>query len=153
MKNLTVGSDERDKKTFCYISARGRSVSSIVLYTIISNLDGDVWLGAYYGYVGGGVNDGGYFRIDIEGSSSVHFDFEEINDLSETSELNHVVLEGLMIKIWTLVEEDEGELLLTDIGVRIFSPEEDGVWMDEEFDGDTLDDISTQWRIQLHFKS
>ena len=37
-----------------YISVSGGVVSEIILYTIEHKDEGDVWLGAYYGSVGGG---------------------------------------------------------------------------------------------------
>jgi hypothetical protein len=77
-----------------YISASGRVVSEIILYTVVQAEDGDIRLGAYYGSVGGGENDGGFFRMDIESSTSECLDYDEVDDLEEenplhSSERNH----------------------------------------------------------------
>ena len=39
--------------------------------------------GAYYGSVGGGENDGGFFRMDIESSTSECLDYDEVDGLEE----------------------------------------------------------------------
>lgn len=136
----------------CYIRSDEGGVTSIILYTILSLDDGDIWLGAYYGDVGGGEADGGYFRILIEEGESMHLDFDDIDLLSQENPSQASLLESIMQTLWTLVEDDEGPLILTELGGRYFEAAEDGVWMDESFDGDSLDEISDQWKIGLTFE-
>lgn len=134
-----------------YISAAGGVVTAIVVYDQIATQDGLEWRGAYYGYAGGGVNDGGYFRLRFEDSLFENFDFSALEDIQESEPQTFADLEKLMRHIWTLVSDDEEDLVLTDAGEHMFAPDSDGVWMDNEFDGDMLDEISEMWGISLRF--
>jgi hypothetical protein len=137
----------------CYIAANEGFVSSIILYSIFPKPSGDVWYGAYYGAVGGGESDGGYFRINIEEGSSDHLDYDEVDGLSEDDPEQASIFQAVMEALWTLIDDDEGDLTLSEEGSKHYSPDEDGIWIDEEFDGDSLDEISQQWKIRLKFTS
>lgn len=137
----------------CYIAADEGFVSSIILYSRLQMTHGDVWFGAYYGAVGGGESDGGYFRIDIEDGKSEHLDYDDVDGLSEDEPDQAAILEAVMQSLWTLVDDDEGDLTVSDEGSQHYIPDDDGIWFDEEFDGDSLDEISQQWKIQLRFQS
>ena len=138
-----------------YISASGVVVSDIILYTVVQAEDGDIWFGAYYGSVGGGENDGGFFRIDIESSTSECLDYDEVDGLEEENPLHSSILNALMQKLWTLVDDEDGEvdLYTTDQGSKLYVPDESGVWMSSMFDGDSFDQISDEWKLGLAFES
>mgnify|MGYP000061615319 FL=1 len=138
-----------------YISASGGVVSEIILYTVVQAEDGDIWFGAYYGSVGGGENDGGFFRMDIESSTSECLDYDEVDGLEEESPLHSSILNALMQKLWTLVDDEDGEvdLYITDQGSKLYVPDESGVWMSSMFDGDSFDQISDEWKLGLAFES
>ena len=138
-----------------YISASGGVVSEIILYTVVQAEDGDIWFGAYYGSVGGGENDGGFFRMDIESSTSECLDYDEVDDLEEENPLHSSILNALMQKLWTLVDDEDGEvdLYTTDQGSKLYVPDESGVWMSSMFDGDSFDQISDEWKLGLAFDS
>ena len=111
--------------------------------------------GAYYGSVGGGENDGGFFRMDIESSSSECLDYDEVDGLEEENPVHSSMLNALMQKLWTLVDDENGEvdLYMTDEGSKLYAPDETGVWMSSLFDGDALDQISNEWKLGLAFES
>ena len=138
-----------------YISASGGVVSEIILYTVVQAEDGDIWFGAYYGSVGGGENDGGFFRMDIESSTSECLDYDEVEGLEEENPLHSSILNALMQKLWTLVDDEDGEvdLYITDQGSKLYVPDESGVWMSSMFDGDSFDQISDEWKLGLAFES
>jgi len=138
-----------------YISASGGVVSEIILYTVVQAEDGDTWFGAYYGSVGGGENDGGFFRMDIESSTSECLDYDEVDGLEEENPLHSSILNALMQKLWTLVDDEDGEvdLYTTDQGSKLYVPDESGVWMSSMFDGDSFDQISDEWKLGLAFES
>ena len=138
-----------------YISASGGVVSEIILYTVVQAEDGDIWFGAYYGSVGGGENDGGFFRIDIESSTSECLDYDEVDGLEEENPLHSSILNALMQKLWTLVDDEDGEVDLhtTGQGSKLYVPDESGVWMSSMFDGDSFDQISDEWKLGLAFES
>ena len=138
-----------------YISASGGVVSEIILYTVVQAEDGDIWFGAYYGSVGGGENDGGFFRMDIESSTSECLDYDEVDGLEEENPLHSSILNALMQKLWTLVDDEDGEvdLYITDEGSKLYVPDESGVWMSSMFDGDSFDQISDEWKLGLSFES
>ena len=138
-----------------YISASGGVVSEIILYTVVQAEDGDIWFGAYYGSVGGGENDGGFFRMDIESSTSECLDYDEVDGLDEENPLHSSILNALMQKLWTLVDDEDGEvdLYTTDQGSKLYVPDESGVWMSSMFDGDSFDQISDEWKLGLSFES
>ena len=138
-----------------YISASGGVVSEIILYTVVQTEDGDIWFGAYYGSVGGGENDGGFFRMDIESSNSECLDYDDVDGLDEENPLHSSILNALMQKLWTLVDDEDGEvdLYTTDQGSKLYVPDESGVWMSSMFDGDSFDQISDEWKLGLAFES
>ena len=138
-----------------YISASDGVVSEIILYTIERKDEGDVLFGAYYGSVGGGENDGGFFRMDIESSTSECLDYDEVDGLEEENPAHSSILNALMQKLWTIVDDEDGEvdLYITDDGSKLYVPDESGIWMSSLFDGDAFDEISNEWKLGLAFES
>ena len=132
-----------------YICSANDEVTAAIFITVVPSINGDFCLGAYYGYSGGGVNDGGFFSIDIENSTHKHINFDEFDEMSENNSLHHSILEGLMKKLWHFVDEDDGIMTLTDHGLCLEN--NDGVWVSDNFDGDMLAEISELWTISLKF--
>jgi hypothetical protein len=58
-----------------------------------------------------------------------------------------------MKALWTLIDDNEGDLILSDEGSKHYAPDNDGIWIDAEFDGDSLDEVSKLWKIRLRFES
>jgi len=155
MSKVNVAVNENSYDCEVYISASDGVVSEIILYSIERKDEGDVLFGAYYGSVGGGENDGGFFRMDIESSSSECLDYDEVDGLEEENPAHSSILNALMQKLWTLVDDENGEvdLYITDEGSKLYAPNETGVWMSSLFDGDALDQISNEWKLGLAFES
>ena len=151
--NVAVNGNSYDCEV--YISASDGVVSEIILYSIERKDEGDVLFGAYYGSVGGGENDGGFFRMDIESSSSECLDYDEVDGLEEENPVHSSMLNALMQKLWTLVDDENGEvdLYMTDEGSKLYTPDDTGIWMSSMFDGDSLDQISDEWKLGLAFES
>ena len=155
MTKVNVAVNENSYDCEVYISASDGVVSEIILYSIERKDEGDVLFGAYYGSVGGGENDGGFFRMDIESSSSECLDYDEVDGLEEENPVHSSILNALMQKLWILVDDENGEvdLYITDEGSKLYAPDETGVWMSSLFDGDALDQISSEWKLGLAFES
>lgn len=155
MSKVNVAANGNSYDCEIYISASDGVVSEIILYSIERKDEGDVLFGAYYGSVGGGENDGGFFRMDIESSSSECLDYDEVDGLEEENPVHSSMLNALMQKLWTLVDDENGEvdLYITDEGSKLYAPNETGVWMSSLFDGDALDQISNEWKLGLAFES
>jgi hypothetical protein len=151
--NLAVNGNSYDCDI--YISATDGVVSEIIIYTIERKDEGDVLFGAYYGSVGGGENDGGFFRMDIESSTSECLDYDEVDGLEEENPAHSSILNALMQKLWTIVDDEDGEvdLYITDEGSKLYAPDDTGIWMSSLFDGDAFDEISNEWKLGLAFES
>ena len=155
MTKVNVAVNENSYDCEVYISASDGVVSEIILYSIERKDEGDVLFGAYYGSVGGGENDGGFFRMDIESSSSECLDYDEVDGLEVENPAHSSILNALMQKLWTLVDDENGEVdfFITNEGSKLYAPDETGVWMSSLFDGDALDQISNEWKLGLAFES
>lgn len=109
-------------------------------------------LGAYYGYVGGGEYDGGFFLI--ENGDFRLLDFSEVEQDENSS-----IFEELIFECGRMYEEIDGECKLTSYGQDLIEQSvevDDGsevVFMDADFDGDSLDEVSHAWAISLRFES
>lgn len=135
-----------------YISTKKNAiVDVIILYSNVEIDEYDFILGAYYGNVGSGVLDGGYFRIDYDSDETSALDYEEIEELANTNPVQHSILEKLMRSLWTLVEEIDEELMLTKAGKEFFSSKRGKVCMDDDFLGDDLEGVSDLWKLPLRF--
>ena len=134
-----------------YISSVSNEVTAAIFITFVPGINGDFCLGAYYGYAGGGDNDGGFFSIDIENSIHKHVNFDELEEMRESNHLHYSILESLMKKIWHFIDEDDEIMILTDYGLSLV--QNDGVWISDNFDGDMLAEISQLWAISLKFSN
>jgi len=108
--------------------------------------------GACYGYAGGGEYDGSFFLIDSEQDEHRVLDFGEAEE-DENSEL----FNALMFECGRMYDEDDGTYKLTKYAKGLVKKGEDTgdgvVYMDEDFDGDSLDRVSENWVISLRFES
>jgi hypothetical protein len=147
--NLSIEINNTEFLLDGYISSDNGGVNAAIFITIVPDINGDFCLGAYYGYAGGGENDGGFFIIDIENSIHKHVNFDEFDELYERNKLHHSILEHLMKKLWDFVDEEDNAMTLTDCGLCL--EKEDGIWISDNFDGDMLADISGLWSISLRF--
>ena len=147
--NLSIQASDAEFLLDGYIRSVDDEVTAAIFITVVPSINGDFCLGAYYGYAGGGVNDGGFFSIDIENSTHKHINFDEFDEMSENNSLHHSILESLMKKLWHFVDEDDGIMTLTDHGLCLEN--NDGVWVSDNFDGDMLAEISELWAISLKF--
>ena len=86
---------------------------------------------------------------------SSDLDYDEVDGLEEENPVHSSMLNALMQKLWTLVDDENGEvdLYMTDEGSKLYAPDETGVWMSSLFDGDALDQISNEWKLGLAFES
>jgi hypothetical protein len=117
--------------------------------TVVPGANGDFCLGAYYGYAGGGVNDGGFFSIDIENSIHQHINFDQFDGMHANNSFHHSILEALIKKLWLFVDENDEIMTLTEDGLSL--ERNDGIWISDYFDGDLLAEISDLWSISLRF--
>jgi len=133
-----------------------KTVHAVIVYSVEDNAEdgGTVIRGAYYGYCGGGVNDGGYFIIDQENEDIRPLTYDDIDAIeSENSALSQTY-NGLMQEVWKVISDEDGELQLTAIGAKLTSQsDDDEVYMSDSFDGDALDEISKVWQLATSFDS
>ena len=80
-----------------YTSTYENQVTTAIFTTFLPGAKGDYCLGAYYGYAGGGVNDGGFFSIDFENSVHKHIDFNELDEMYEDNKDHYGVLESCLL--------------------------------------------------------
>jgi len=132
-----------------YISCDNSEVTAAIFMAIVPGASGDFCLGAYYGYAGGGVNDGGFFSIDIENSIHQHISFNQFDEMQESNSFHHEILEALLKNLWVYVDDDNEIMTLTEHGLSLESS--DGFWVSDNFDGDFLAEISELWSISLRF--
>jgi hypothetical protein len=132
-----------------YISTDNNVVTAAIFMTVVPGANGDFCLGAYYGYAGGGVNDGGFFSIDIENSIHQHINFDQFDGMHENNSFHHSTLEALIKKLWLFVDENDEIMTLTEDGLSL--ERNDGIWISDYFDGDLLAEISDLWSISLSF--
>ena len=110
--------------------------------------------GACVGHAGGRVYETSFFTVDIEGRESRVFDFSEAEE-DDHSEL----FNALLFECSRLYDEEDGGYRLTAVGESLIAmgqeaDDEDGtIYMDEDFDGDSLDDVSGSWLINLRFNT
>ena len=93
--------------------------------------------------------------MDIENSTSECLDYDEVDGLEEENPAHSSILNALMQKLLTIVddEDNESDLYITDDGSKLYVPDESGVWMSSLFDGDAFDEISNEWKLGLAFES
>lgn len=108
--------------------------------------------GACYGYAGGGVYEGSFFLIDFNKEQHQVLDYAEAEE-AENSQL----FDALMFECGRMYENnDETYKLTTYAGdlLKFGSEVEDGiVYLDNDFDGDSLSQVSQNWSINLRFES
>ncbi len=143
------------ENSFRYLQAGedDNSIASSIVYFIDSHEERIFIYGAYYGYCGGGVNDGGYFVIDVEGDEMHTFNYDDLDGFSEEKSLVREALEFLMSLVWAVMDENDNQLEATELGSRLLAAADDGSYASEGFDSDALAAISEQWRLSLRFEA
>jgi hypothetical protein len=148
-----IGSQPSELPTFIKL----QEASDNLVYAVIVSVDVElseelVIYSAYYGSCGGGEYDGGYVKNDVEAGEISYLSYDDIDALGEESPEERDVLEALMVRIWALVDDEEGDLELTEAG-RNFVELSGGVDGDSveanNFDG--ADFADAEWVINLHF--
>jgi hypothetical protein len=131
------------------------TVSAVIVYTAIEDAGGNVVIrGAYYGYCGGGVNEGGYFVIDHENGDVRALEYSDIDELESDDPELAAIYNSLMQAVWALISEEDGELKLSAEGAELMAEADDEeCCMSSGFDGDALDEVSQLWHMTLHFES
>lgn len=108
--------------------------------------------GAYYGYTGGGEYDGGFFFIDSNINLQSLLSF---NDVDANENCN--IFYSLLFECSKMYSNKEGKYILTNYSKNLIKKGDktkDGIiFMDFDFDGDYLDNISQNWGISLKFNS
>jgi len=108
--------------------------------------------GACYGYAGSGEYEGCFFLIDFNADEHRVLDFSEADE-DENSQL----FDALMFECGRIYDEDDGVYELSNYAEDLIKKGEDTddgvVFMDDDFDGDSLDRVSEMWVISLRFES
>lgn len=123
-----------------------------IAFSAINDPDGGVNLyGAYFGHIGSGDYDGGYFHIDVERDehSLISYDDAESSDQKD-------LLQNLM-SICGEFSNDEDPSECTEAANQLLEnandEQGDKVFMDDDFDGDMLSEVSELWEIRILFES
>lgn len=132
------------------LSDKKKNILAIIVCTTMIQEFGNVVLGAYSGYAGGGEYESGYFSIDIENAS------HEILDHSEIEDNEDVHIFEQLISVCGSFSEDDDPSSFSKTGLSLLKkgekhPNGGKVFMDEEFDGDLLSEVSQEWKISLRF--
>jgi hypothetical protein len=134
------------------VDSDSKSVTASVVYFIIEENSGIVIYGAYYGYCGGGENDGGYFLIDIENAENKLLGYDDVEALSQEHPIARDLFEYLMSQVWVVMDDNDGQLEPNEVGVALLNADNEGVHLGHGFDGDALADISQEWPLTLKFE-
>jgi len=110
--------EERSDILQLYIKFNDDKVYAIIIMISLKShffYDDYKTFGAYYGYQGGGVNDGGFFKLSSKDRRQQVFNYQDLEDIEE-EDAN--ILEALMKEIWNFVDDQngEGDLTLTYAG-------------------------------------
>ena len=141
------------ENSFRYIQAGedNGSIASSIVYFIDDHEEKIFIYGAYYGYCGGGVNDGGYFVIDVDGDEIHIFSYGDLDGFSDEKATIKDALEFLMSLVWAVMDENDNVLEANELGARLLAAAEDGFYASEGFDSDALAAVSEQWCLSLRF--
>lgn len=130
------------------------NIRSIVYVTVPKN--GKLFFyGAYYGYCGGGVYDGGFFTIG--NNKHLLLDYDDVEKLQITQPNVHKLYETLMHKVWQVIEErGVDQISINDMGSYLLLSDEENkgnemVFCDNNFYSDELSEISNKWKIGIQF--
>lgn len=147
-----------DPPLFRYLStSRNKEIFASVVYCTKGSNEGIVFYGAYYGYSGGAVNDGGFFRISKSENSDL--DYDEVEKLGSSNPNLEKLYSFLMSKVWEPIANEDAAypLELSAIGKTLMKKShnwkgEGRFYMDDGFYGDELAEISEKWKIHLRFE-
>lgn len=108
--------------------------------------------GAFYGYAGGGEYDGGFFEVDQSDWNVRILGYDEAEG-SDNSELFNELM-----ALCGSMSDDEDSSMLSKEGLELLesgeqAEDEERVLILNNFDEDSLSDVSEQWNISLRFDS
>lgn len=125
-----------------------------IAYAITPKPDGSTYLhGAYFGYVGGGEYDGGFFFIDTENNEYSVLDYESVEGRDDKEAFN------ALMSLCGQCSDDEDPSQLTEEASSLLNElgeetdDEELVYMTNAFDGDSLSEVSEQWPLFVKFQS
>jgi len=108
--------------------------------------------GAFYGYAGGGDYDGGYFSISQDDWEIQILGFDQAEEDQNSDTYN-----ALMALCGKMSDDEDGSMLSAEGLSLLKKGEDDGndgiVVLLNEFDGDSLSEVSEQWNISIRFES
>lgn len=139
-----------------YVSCTNdRYIDASIVYVNIKDTDGFYHIfGAYYGYCGGGSNDGGFFYIDLEHGDTETLDYSDVEELGESSPTTQDLFNNIMREVWLPIADEEDVLNISEYGKKLFAQSSDPlIHVSVGFDAELLSDISNQWRISTRFES
>jgi hypothetical protein len=106
--------------------------------------------GAFIGYAGGGVYDGGFFDIDL-----LHGDFSLHSYDDAGNSPNSIIFKNLMQSCSEMFDDEDPSLLSIKGRALLKNLEHDSTneitLIANDFDGDILCEVSNQWNISLRF--
>lgn len=140
------------KKSTLYLRAdSSRNFKYAVSYIGITKNDTNLLLGAYFGYCGGGIYDGGFFIVVPDQRSYELVSYDEADNSIYSEEFS------ALIAVSGGFSSDENPSECTDKALALLEEvdDEDGdlIYQDSVFDGDALSGLSEAWGISLRFYS
>lgn len=148
-----VKADAKNTSLYVRGDSSGKFICAIA-YVVNPKEDGSSYIhGAYYGFVGGGEYDGGFFFIDAVNDEFAVLDYDSIEEREEKNVFNQLMsLCGQYCR-----DDDPSQLtekasaLLSEIGEE--TDGEEMVYMTSDFDGDSLSEVSEIWPLFIKFQS
>jgi len=136
-------------------STTDETIDASIVSVTLKNSEGNYHIfGAYYGYCGGGTNDGGYFHIDLENDIANTLDYSEVDEIGEEAPNSQALLNALMQAVWLPIADKEDVLNISDFGKKLFQESDNNqLYISENFDTDLLSAISNKWLISTRFES
>ena len=147
-----IKNSPQNLEKYIRLNTESQTVSASIVYVCHQEVSGIVIYGAYYGYCGGGENDGGYFLIDIENSETRALGYDDVDSMSEEHPVARDLLEYLMSQVWGVMDDKEGQLEPNESGKALLAVDGEDVYISDGFDGDILAGISEEWRLTLRFE-
>ena len=138
-------------KTARYVRVRKEDAAELyaaIVTFMQENGEGEIrTLGRYVGYSGGGAYEEGVFIVDAgaDDESVVIQDPDEIEAHPDAA-----VFQWLTVECGRLFEVESDGYLVSEAASELIDEEE--VYMDDDFFGDLLAEVSEQWGLNLRFE-
>lgn len=141
---------EIDNKNISFY-LRGRDSGEFTAAVAYCVRDENIY-GAFYGYAGGGEYDGGFFEVDQSDWNVRILGYDE----AEGSDDSELFTE--LMALCGSMSDDEDSSMLSKEGLELLESgeqdeDDERVVILNNFDGDSLSDISEKWNISLRFES